>query len=77
MYKNIKQTNKQQKAYNYLHLDQKHYSYMSAIQSISFLSLCLSLFASGQFQSGKAAANWLTSDLADNAMTETDDSHEL
>ncbi|KAL7408466.1 hypothetical protein ABVT39_023870, partial [Epinephelus coioides] len=38
-------------------------------------SVCL--FASGPFQSGKAAANCLTPDLADNTTTETDDKHEL
>lgn len=41
------------------------------------LSASVCLFASGPFQSGKAAANCLTPDLADNTTTETDDSHEL
>lgn len=44
--------------------------------SVSFC-LCFALFASGPFQSGEAAANCLTPDLADNTTTETDDSHEL
>lgn len=34
-------------------------------------------FASGPFQSGRAAANWLTPDLAENTMTETDEGRDL
>lgn len=37
----------------------------------------LSLVASGPFQSGKAATNWLTPDLAENTMTETDDGRDF
>lgn len=41
------------------------------------LSVSISVSNPGPFQSGKAAANCLTPDLADNKTTETDDSLEL
>ena len=50
--------------------------FLDQLLSLS-LSLTLSCRASGQFQSGYAGAKRLTSDLADNTLTETDDSHEM